>query len=84
MIVIGELQVIFLLHPVAIVIGVLRQLLVLIEQLRRVTARSAINPVRLIGATLIPIVVITTATAIVIITMVIQGILFPLTTNGSA
>ena len=49
-VVIGELEVVLGLHPVAVVLGVLRELLVLVEHLRRVAACAAVDPVALITA----------------------------------
>jgi hypothetical protein len=48
---------------------ILRKLLVLVEQLRRITARPAIDPVELVSATRIAI----SATAAAIVTIIIQG-----------
>jgi len=69
-IVVGELQVLFHLHTVTIVLRILRELFVFIQQLRRIAACTAVNPVELVSAaTLIAI----TATAATIVTLVIQG-----------
>ena len=83
---VGELQIIFGLNAVVIMLGVLRKLLIFIEQLRRIAPRAAINPVGCVAATLIAIVIRTTATTaiVVVITMVIQGILFLVATFGGS
>jgi hypothetical protein len=70
-IVVSKLQIIFHLHPIAIVLGVLRKLLELVEHLRRIAARAAINPVKLTAAPALGTVPAPTATVIAII--VIQG-----------
>ena len=70
-IVIGELKVIFLLHPVSVEMGVVRQLSVLVEQLLSVAARPAVDPVDWLTALLT---VITAAAPTVVTTIVvIQG-----------
>lgn len=79
---VGELQIIFLLHAVTIVIGVLRELLILIEQLRRVSAGPVVDTVLLVRVTTLIAVIIASATTAIIVTIIIQGILFPVTTNG--
>lgn len=66
---IGKLQIIFGLNPVAIVLGVLSKLLVLVEKLRRIATCPAVNPV-LIAST--ALVVAVSATAATIVTIVIQ------------
>jgi hypothetical protein len=64
------LQIVFHLHAVAIVLGVLRELFILIQQLRRIAASAAVNPVKLVAiAGLITI----AATAATIISIIIQG-----------
>tara|TARA_R100001224_G_scaffold7988_1_gene4290 strand:- start:527 stop:811 length:285 start_codon:yes stop_codon:yes gene_type:complete len=70
-IMVGELQIIFGLHAVAIMLGVLGKLLVLVEQLRGIAASAAVDPVARIGAALIAIIP-ASATA-VIIAIVVQG-----------
>lgn len=76
-IMVRKLQIIFLLHTVAMMVGVLRKLLVLIEQLRRITARAAINAVHRIRiATALIAAVVTTTTTVIVITLIVQGILF--------
>ena len=52
---IRELQVIFGLHAVAVMLRVLRQLLVLIEHLRRIAARAAVDPVLVAAALLLAV-----------------------------
>ena len=69
-IVIGELQVIFHLHAVAIVVGVLRELLVLFEQLRGIAACAAVDPVELVAVAALRAI---TAPAATVIAIVIQG-----------
>jgi hypothetical protein len=71
-IVIGELEVIFLLHAVAIEVRVVRQLAVLLEQLRRIPTRPAVDPVDVLAA-LLTIVVVTPAAPAVIPTIIVQG-----------
>ena len=61
----GELQIIFGLHAVAIMLGVLGKLLVLVEQLRGIAASAAVDPVARIGAALIAIIP-ASATAVII------------------
>lgn len=76
-IMVRKLQIIFLLHTVAMMVGVLRKLLVLIEQLRRITARAAIDAVHRIRiATALIAAVVTTTTTVIVITLIVQGILF--------
>jgi hypothetical protein len=70
-IMVGELQIIFGLHAVAVMLGVLGKLLVLVEQLRGIAASAAVDPVARIGAALIAIIP-ASATA-VIIAIVVQG-----------
>jgi hypothetical protein len=72
-IVVSKLQVIFGLHAVTIVLRILRQLLIFVEQLRRISARAAVNPVLVILAALIAV---ATAPA-AIITIIVQGRVFP-------
>lgn len=69
-IMVGKLQVIFGLHPVTIMLGILGQLFILIQQLRRIAPCPAVNPVGIMASALIAI---ATATAAIIITIVIQG-----------
>jgi hypothetical protein len=71
-IVIGELQVIFCLNPVTIMLGILGKLLVLVEQLRRVPARTAVDSVERVARALITI----TAATAAIISITIQGDFF--------
>ncbi len=68
---VSELQIIFGLHAVAVMLGVLGKLLVLVEQLRGIAASAAVDPVARIGAALIAIIP-ASATA-VIIAIVVQG-----------
>lgn len=79
-IMVGELQKILGLNPVAIMLRVLGQFLVFIEQLRRIAPRTAINPVKLASATtaLWAITITTAATTIVVTIVVVQGKSFPL------
>jgi hypothetical protein len=71
---VGKLQIVFHLHPIAIVVGVLRKLFILVQQLRSVATSTAVNAVKLIAtAGLIAI----AATAAAIISIIIQG-------NGSS
>jgi hypothetical protein len=73
-IVIGELQVIFRLHPVAVHLRIMRELLVLLEHLRRIAARPAVNPVGL--ATLLTVAA-ASAAAIIATILLVQGISLP-------
>src|SRR3546814_9934587 len=50
-IMVGELQIIFGLDPVAGKLGIARELLVFLDHLHRVAARPAVDPVRLVDAT---------------------------------
>jgi hypothetical protein len=68
-VVVCELEVILGLNTVAIVLRVLSKLLILVEQLRRITPRAAVDPVLVIAA----LVVAVSATAATIVTIVIQG-----------
>ena len=71
-IMVGKLQVILLLHPVPVVMRVLRQLLVLVEQLRSVAAGAAVDPVELVATTtLLPVVAATTA--VVVLRLLFKG-----------
>ena len=76
-IVIGELEVILLQHPVPIEVRVVRQLAVLFQHLRGIAARPAVNPVELlpISALTAAVVGVTAAAPTVIVTasIVIQG-----------
>jgi hypothetical protein len=71
---IGELEVIFLLHAIIVEVRIQRHLPVFLKHLRRVAARSAVNPVELLAAALLTIVTAATPTVIVVVTtIVIQG-----------
>lgn len=74
-IVIRELEVILHLHPVTVVLGVLRKLFELVEHLRSIAARAAVNPVELAASAALRAVTAPTATVItvIIIVVVIQG-----------
>ena len=73
-IVVRELQVVLGLHPVAVMGGVLCQLLVLVEHLRGIAARPAVDPVELGAiAALITVTAPTTTVIPVIIVVIIQG-----------
>ncbi len=86
-IVIGELQVIFGLDPVPIEMGIVRLLAILFEQLGRVAARPAVNPVELLATTttaaLLAIatpttsVVVAVVIAVTAIAIIIQRVDFP-------
>ena len=69
-IVVGELQVVFGLHPVAVERGIVRELLVLLEHLRRVAPGSAIDPVALVAAALATIAA--TAAPAILIAILVQ------------
>ena len=72
-IMVGELQIIFGLHPIAIVLRVLCKLLVLVEQLGCIAPRAAVDPVARIRTALIAITAAATA-VIVVVAIVVQGI----------
>jgi hypothetical protein len=74
-IVIGELQVVFCLDPVAVQVGILRQLAVFLQQLRGIAARPAVDPVELLTAA--TVLAITAAPPTVIPTSIVQGVRFP-------
>ena len=83
-IMVGELQEIFLLYAVAVMLSVLSQLFIRVEQLGRVAARPAVDPGHLVAATATAsaalwTIVITTATAVIIvhIAIIVQGSVFP-------
>ena len=69
-IVVRELEVVLHLHAVAIVLGVLRELLVLVEHLRGIAARPAVDAVQLSAASAL---VAVAAPATPVIAIVIQG-----------
>ena len=72
---IGELEVIFLKHPVTIKVRVVRQLAILLEHLRGVAARPAIHPVKLLAtAAALPVVVVTASATTVVIVVVAAAI----------
>ena len=73
-IVIRELQVILGLDAIAIEMGVLGQLAVFFQQLRRIAAGAAINAVELLTTTVLAI---TAAPPTVIPTSIVQGVRFP-------
>ena len=81
-IMVGELEVIFLLDAIAVEVGVMRQLAVLFQQLRRIAARPAVNPVELLAAAATLAIVPAAAPAVVPTIVVIQGYKF-LKTRGS-
>ena len=70
-IVIGKLQVVFRLNPIAIEMGVLGQLAVFLQQLRRIAAGPAVDPVELLAATA-AVLAITAAAPTVIPTSIVQ------------
>lgn len=71
-IVIGKLQIVFCLHPVAIHVGVLRKFTILFEQLGGVAPGATVDPVELLTTTILRTIVIAPATAVVVTTIVIQ------------
>ncbi|MEO9462096.1 MAG: hypothetical protein ABJ242_05105 [Marinomonas sp.] len=77
LIVIRELQVIFGLNSVTMMLRILCQLLIFIKQLRRISARTAINPVHLIAAAILIAIVVTTTAATIIIAIIIQWRVLP-------
>ena len=68
-VVVRELQIVFSLHAIAIVLGVLRKLLVLVEQLRSIAPRAAVDAIGRIGAALIAVAASTTT----VIAIHVQG-----------
>ncbi|GAA4761681.1 hypothetical protein GCM10023306_03460 [Novosphingobium ginsenosidimutans] len=75
---VGELQVIFGLHAVAVHVGVLGELAILFEQLRRIAPGPAVDPVELLTATTTALTIATAAPTIVVTTViVVQGFQFP-------
>jgi hypothetical protein len=68
---VGELEVVLLGHPVAVEMRVERELAVLLKHLRRVAARPAVDPVDRLAALLT--IVVTPAAPAVIPTIVVQG-----------
>jgi hypothetical protein len=77
-IVIGKLQIIFRIHPVAVEMRVVRQLAIFFEHLRGVPACPAVDPVDLLPAasTLRAGAVATPAPAVIATTIVVQGCVF--------
>ena len=77
-IMVGKLQVVFRLHRVVVKRGVLRQLLVLIQHLRRIATRAIVDAVGLhrIAACRPTGAIAVAATTAVVVTIVIQGIRF--------
>ncbi len=74
-IVVGKLEVIFLRHPVTIEVRVMGELAILLQQLRSIAPRPAVDSIDLLAAALLAVVVTAPATA-VIPTINIQGWLF--------
>jgi hypothetical protein len=70
--VVGELQVVLGLHPVAVERGVVRQLAILLEHLRGVTAGPAVDPVALVAAALAATIVPAATPAIVVAIILVQ------------
>ena len=68
---IGELQIVLHLHAVTIVLGVLSQLLVLVEQLRRIAPCATVNAVLVVATALI--VAVSAPAAPIVVAIVIQG-----------
>ena len=88
---VGELQEIFCLHTVPIMLRVLSQLLVFVEQLRRVTAGPAVDSVKLVSTTAttatsaLGAIGITTAAAVTVtISIAVQGSVFPHSSQSAA
>ena len=71
-IMVGELQVVFGLHPVAVVLRVLRQLLVLVEQLGCIAPRAAVDPVALVAAAGLIAVAAAATPVLILIAIVVQ------------
>ncbi len=69
-IVVGELEIVLGLHAVAVERRVVRELLVLLEQLRSIAAGPAVDPVALVAAALAAAIVATAAPAIVVAILV--------------
>jgi hypothetical protein len=70
-VVIGELEEVFLVDAVTVKVRVVCELAILLEQLRRITARAAIDAVQLLATALLTIV--TPAAPAVIPTVIVQG-----------
>src|SRR5690606_34788933 len=70
-VVIGELQVVFGLHPIAVQRRIVRQLPVFFEKLRRIAARAAVDPITLVATALAA----STATAApaIVVAILVQG-----------
>jgi hypothetical protein len=69
---IGVLQEGFLLHPVAIEVGIVRQLAIFLQHLRSIAAGAAVYPVELLATTALRAIVVTaTASAIVVVIIII-------------
>jgi hypothetical protein len=66
-----ELEVVFLLNAITIEVRVMGQLLVLLQQLRRIAASPAVDSVDLLTALLA---IVTAATPTVVTTIIIQGL----------
>ena len=71
-VVVGELEVVFLGHAVAVQMRVVRHLAILLEQLRRIAARPAVDAI-LVAPALLAV----AATAATIVAIVIQGKTLP-------
>jgi len=71
-VVIGELQIVFGLHAIAIHVGVLRKLAILFEQLGGIAPCATVDPVLLLTTILGTITIATPPTAVVVTTIVIQ------------
>jgi hypothetical protein len=79
-IVIGELKVIFLLDAIAVQVRIMRQLAILLQQLRRIAPRAAVDAVDLLAtaalltiAAAIAVVATPAAPAVIISTIIVQG-----------
>ena len=74
---VGELQVVFRLHPVAIVLRGLRERRVLVELLGGVAPGAAVDPVGVVATPALIAIAAAAPTVVVTIAVVVQGILFP-------
>jgi hypothetical protein len=79
-IVIGELKVIFLLDAIAVQVRIMRQLAILLQQLRRIAPRAAVDAVDLLAtaalltiAAAVAVVATPAAPAVIISTIIVQG-----------
>jgi hypothetical protein len=72
---VGKLEVVFRLDAITIEVRIVRQLAILFQQLRRVAARPAVDPVELLSAAVT--LTVAPAAPAVVPTIVVQGVRFP-------